>query len=159
MTVRWQAWVQFWRVAALIAIIFGGSAVWWGYLQSAPPCPQVSAALIGCCVHAPLANVTCTVAIIPVSSDAVCMCRAATAMDHVIEQLLICQLTGQMPDVYHDPNGRVFLMTKGKEKVSVAQDQFGNVFMFDRNGNLYYDTGDKSFGMLVVRSINTWLRL
>ncbi len=80
-------------------------------------------------------------------------------MDHVIEQLLICQLTGQMPDVYHDPNGRVFLMTKGKEKVSVAQDQFGNVFMFDRNGNLYYDTGDKSFGMLVVRSINTWLRL
>ena len=58
---------------------------------------------------------------------------------------------GQMPDVYHDPNGRVFLMTKGKEKVSVAQDQFGNVFMFDRNGNLYYDTGDKNFGMLVVR--------
>ena len=56
-----------------------------------------------------------------------------------------------MPDVYHDPNGRVFLMTKGKEKVSVAEDQFGNVFMFDRNGNLYYDTGDKRFGMLMVR--------
>ncbi len=71
---------------------------------------------------------------------------------------MTCGVTGQMPDVYHDPNGRVFLMTKGKEKVSVAQDQYGNVFMFDRNGNLYYDTGDKSFGMLVVRG-TMWLRL
>ncbi len=55
-----------------------------------------------------------------------------------------------MPDVCHDANGRPYLMTKGKEKVSVAQDQFGNVFLVDRNGNMYYDTGDKRYGMLMV---------
>ena len=32
----------------------------------------------------------------------------------------------------------------------MAQDQFGNVFLVDRNGNMYYDTGDKRYGMLMV---------
>ena len=79
----------------------------------------------------------------PIRSDSSMQCLA----------VLICcvpDAAGQMPDVYHDTNGRPYLMTKGKEKVSVAQDQYGNVFLVDRNGNMYYDTGDKRFGMLMV---------
>lgn len=57
-----------------------------------------------------------------------------------------------MPEMYRDAAGRPYLRTKGGAKVSLLQDQLGNIFMVDPAGNLYYDTGDKRLGVYLVRT-------
>lgn len=59
--------------------------------------------------------------------------------------------TGQMPKVYKTEKGRPYMRTTGGRAVGVSQDVEGRIFMFDRAGNLYYDTGDKKVGFYIVR--------
>lgn len=44
------------------------------------------------------------------------------------------------------------MKTGSGSAVGVTQDADGRVFMFDRAGNLYYDTGDKRLGFYIVSS-------
>ena len=57
-----------------------------------------------------------------------------------------------MPEMYRDEAGRPYFRTRGGAKVSILQDQLGNIFMVDPAGNLYYDTGDKGLGVYLVRT-------
>ena len=58
--------------------------------------------------------------------------------------------TGQMPEMYHDEAGRPYLRTKRGAKVTLQQDNLGNIYMTDPDGNTYYDTGDKRLGVYLV---------
>ena len=44
----------------------------------------------------------------------------------------------------------MYMKTGGGSTVGVSEDEAGRVFMFDRAGNLYYDTGDKRLGFYIV---------
>ena len=44
------------------------------------------------------------------------------------------------------------LRTKGGNLVAATQDEEGRVFLFDKAGNLYYDTEDPKLGMYIVRT-------
>jgi hypothetical protein len=58
--------------------------------------------------------------------------------------------TGQMPKVYKTEKGRPYMRTTGGRTVGVSEDAEGRIFMFDRAGNLYYDTGDRKLGFYIV---------
>lgn len=45
----------------------------------------------------------------------------------------------------------VFTKTKGGNTVGASVDEEGRIFLFDRAGNLYYDTGDRRLGFYIVR--------
>ncbi|EIE25318.1 hypothetical protein COCSUDRAFT_61541 [Coccomyxa subellipsoidea C-169] len=61
-------------------------------------------------------------------------------------------LNSQMPDMRKGKKGAVYLKTKGGNTVGARVDENGRTYMFDRAGNLYYDTGDKRLGFYIV----TW---
>ncbi len=58
---------------------------------------------------------------------------------------------GQMPEVRRGRKGVVFTKTKGGNTVGASVDEEGRTFLFDRAGNLYYDTGDRRLGFYIVR--------
>lgn len=60
---------------------------------------------------------------------------------------------GQMPEVRQGKKGAVYLKTKGGNTVGARVDESGRTYMFDRAGNLYYDTGDRRLGFYIVRLI------
>ncbi len=62
----------------------------------------------------------------------------------------MCINAGQMPKVYKTKKGGMYMKTGGGSAVGVSEDEAGRVFMFDRAGNLYYDTGDKRLGFYIV---------
>ena len=62
----------------------------------------------------------------------------------------MCLNAGQMPKVYKTKKGGMYMKTGGGSAVGVSEDEAGRVFMFDRAGNLYYDTGDKRLGFYIV---------
>ena len=43
--------------------------------------------------------------------------------------------------------------TPAGNPVALFQDEQGNIFMIDPNGNLYYDTGDPKLGVYFVRHL------
>lgn len=57
---------------------------------------------------------------------------------------------GQMPDVYTGKRGAVYMKTKGGNMVGARVDEDGRTYLFDRAGNLYYDTGDRKLGFYIV---------
>lgn len=57
-----------------------------------------------------------------------------------------------MPKVYKTEKGRPYMRTTGGRTVGVSEDAEGRIFMFDRAGNLYYDTGDRKLGFYIVRA-------
>ena len=60
---------------------------------------------------------------------------------------------GQMPRVYRGKRGVSYVKTAGGNTVGVKMDAEGRLYMFDRAGNLYYDTGDPRLGFCIVRTI------
>jgi hypothetical protein len=60
---------------------------------------------------------------------------------------------GQMPELRQGKKGAVYLKTKGGNTVGARVDESGRTYMFDRAGNLYYDTGDRRLGFYIVRLI------
>ena len=57
-----------------------------------------------------------------------------------------------MPKVYKTKKGGMYMKTGGGSAVGVSEDEAGRVYMFDRAGNLYYDTGDKRLGFYIVNA-------
>ena len=56
-----------------------------------------------------------------------------------------------MPKVSTGRGGVSYVKTAGGNTVGVRMDQQGRLYMFDRAGNLYYDTGDQRLGFYIVR--------
>ena len=67
----------------------------------------------------------------------------------------MCLNAGQMPKVYKTKKGGMYMKTAGGSTVGVSEDEAGRVFMFDRVGNLYYDTGDKRLGFYIVNTFRS----
>jgi hypothetical protein len=57
-----------------------------------------------------------------------------------------------MPRVYRGKRGVSYVKTAGGNTVGVKMDGEGRLYMFDRAGNLYYDTGDARLGFYIVRA-------
>lgn len=69
-------------------------------------------------------------------------------------------LRAGMPQVGYDARtGVALLRTAGGNLVAATRDEAGNIFMYDKNGNIYYDTGAEQ-GIYIVDSsgdmFNTW---
>jgi hypothetical protein len=55
-----------------------------------------------------------------------------------------------MPQVGYDARtGVALLRTAGGNLVAATRDEAGNIFMYDKNGNIYYDTGAEQ-GIYIV---------
>ena len=63
-----------------------------------------------------------------------------------------------MPKVSTGKRGVSYIKTAGGNTVGVRMDQEGRLYMFDRAGNLYYDTGDKRLGFYIVSPPSRMLR-
>lgn len=65
---------------------------------------------------------------------------------------------GRLP--YASETGIEYLTTKGGNRVAVSTDAQGHVWMVDRAGDLYFDTGDPNVGFFVVdpegEMVNMW---
>ena len=64
-----------------------------------------------------------------------------------------------MPRVYTGKRGVSYVKTAGGNTVGVKMDAEGRLYMFDRAGNLYYDTGDPRLGFYIVRACSRWEHL
>ena len=60
---------------------------------------------------------------------------------------------GQIPPIYRDKEGYNYVKTKAGNFAMVSYDPSGRMFMIDEGGTLYYDTGEPSLGIYIVRPL------
>jgi hypothetical protein len=63
------------------------------------------------------------------------------------------------PPIYTTDSGLTVAKTAGGAPVAAFQDEQGNIFLIDPNGNLYYDTGDPKLGIYFVDPKGTMLNI
>eukprot|EP00466_Bigelowiella_natans_P008678 jgi/Bigna1/91367/estExt_fgenesh1_pg.C_980042 len=63
------------------------------------------------------------------------------------------------PPTFTDPNGILWTKSKGGEPLAVFKDERGRIYMIDKYGNLYYDTGDPESGFFIVERDGNMINL
>ena len=129
------------RRALIGALLMGGSAAWWKYLDSKLTAPFIIRSLMG-----PLGSKKAFIGTWAVHHGY----HAAFKQLHMMASLDLPVAAGQMPKVYKTKTGRPYMRTGAGSPVGVSGDEDGRIFFFDRAGNLYYDTGDKRLGFYIV---------
>jgi len=63
------------------------------------------------------------------------------------------------PPTFTDPNGILWTKSKGGEPLAIFKDEKGRIYMIDKYGNLYYDTGSPESGFFIVERNGNMINL